>query len=327
MLILSAADVARALTMCEAIEAVRRGFIELSAGSAQVPLRASLDAARHDGVTLVMPGYLAETDALAVKVVSIHPRNSVLDLPLIHALVLVIEPTTGRVRAAIEGSSLTALRTGAASGLATELLARRDAHTAAIFGAGRQARTQLLAVCAVRPVRRVFICAPRAAAVAELIAEMQPQLPDVELLAASSRSEALREAEVICAATNSAQPVFAGVDLKAGAHINAIGAYQPTMREVDGATIARAAKIVVDERKAALAEAGDLLQAIDEGIICAADIHAEIGEIAAGRRPGRERDDEITYFKSVGNAAQDVAVAAAICARAAALALGVEVAL
>jgi ornithine cyclodeaminase/alanine dehydrogenase-like protein (mu-crystallin family) len=327
MRILSAADVARALTMREAIEAVRRGFIELSAGSAQVPLRASLDAERHGGVTLVMPGYLAETDALAVKVVSIHHRNSVLDLPLIHALVLVIEPTTGRIRAAIEGSLLTALRTGAASGLATDLLARRDARTAAIFGAGRQARTQLLAICEVRPIRRVFIYAPRASAVAELIAEIGPQLPEVELLMASSSSEAVREADVICAATNSAQPVFAGVDLMPGAHINAIGAYKPSMREVDGVTIARAAKIVVDERQAALAEAGDLLQAIDEGIIRAADIHAEIGEIAAGRRPGRERDDEITYFKSVGNASQDVAVAAAIYARASALALGVEVAL
>jgi ornithine cyclodeaminase/alanine dehydrogenase-like protein (mu-crystallin family) len=327
MLILSAVDVARALTMREAIEAVRRGFVELSAGSAQVPLRASLEAGRHDGLTLVMPGYLSETDALAVKVVSIHHRNSALSLPLIHALVLVIEPTTGRVLAAIEGSSLTALRTGAASGLATELLARRDAQTAAIFGAGRQARTQLLAVCAVRPIRRVFIYAPRASAVAELIGEIGPQLPEVELLAASSSSEAVRAAEVICAATNSAQPVFAGVDLKPGAHINAIGAYKPSMREVDGVTIARAAKIVVDERQAALAEAGDLLQAIDEGIIRAADIYAEIGEIAAGRRPGRERDDEITCFKSVGNASQDVAVAAAICARASALALGVEVAL
>lgn len=325
MRILRADDVARAVSMCEMIGAMRAAFIELSAGRAAAPLRSAIDLDRHAGVTLVMPAYLSSLESLTVKIVSVHGRNAGRGLPLIHGLVLAIDPATGQPRAIIEGGSLTALRTGAASGLATDLLAGKDAEVAAIFGAGRQAQTQLAALCAVRAIRRVYVFAPRRQAVDRFIAGMKCVLPDVELIAAASAAEAVHAADVVCAATTSSEPVFDGADLKPGAHINAVGSFKPEVREIDGATIARASKIVVDERGAALAEAGDLIQAINEGILHADGIYAEIGEIAAGSRAGREDPDEITFFKSVGNAVQDAAAASVICARAESLGLGLEI--
>jgi ornithine cyclodeaminase/alanine dehydrogenase-like protein (mu-crystallin family) len=312
--------------MRDAIDAVRRAFIELSTGSANVPLRIALPQAKHDGVTLFMPAYLRDSESLAVKVVSIHNRNAERRLPLIHAIVVVIDPATGQPVAAMEGGYLTALRTGAASGAATDLLARSDAEVAAVFGAGVQARTQILALAAVRPIERFWIYARRRENVEALIAEMQPRLgSSIELLAAESPSQAVREARVVCAATTSSTPVFDGEDLLAGAHVNGVGSYTPEMQEIDSATLRRASKIVVDSRAAALAEAGDLIVAIERGEMRIEDVYGEIGEIAAGLKAGRENDEEITYFKSVGNAAQDAVVAQAIYQRALQENLGIEI--
>lgn len=324
MRLLSRCDVQRALSMRDAIEIVKQAFIELSTGRADIPLRTALPQPEHEGLTLFMPGYLSDSGALAVKIVSIHNRNSQLNLPRIHALIVVLDPATGQPVAAMEGGHLTALRTGAATGVATDLLARQDAEVAAIFGAGAQARTQMLAVAAVRPIKRFWIYARRRETVGALIADMQPQLPSVELLAADSPIQTVREADVICAATSSPAPVFDGNDLKPGAHINGIGSYTHEMQEIDCATLRRASKIVVDQREAALTEAGDLMIAIERSEIRATDIYAELGEIAAGLKAGREQQDEITYFKSVGNAAQDAAVAQAIYQRALTEKLGTE---
>lgn len=325
MRLLTRSDVQRALSMHEAIPLIKQAFCELSTGRAIVPLRTVLPQEKHDGVTLFMPGYLPAAEALTIKVVSIHHRNPEQNLPLIHALVLVMEPRTGRPVAALEGGYLTALRTGAASGVATDLLARNDAEVAAIFGAGAQARTQILAVAAVRSIQRFWIYARNAEHVQSLMAELRPQLADsVELLAAESPAQAVREAQIICTATSSATPVFAGADLQPGTHINSIGSYKAEMQEVDCLTLQRAAKIVVDEREAAFSEAGDLMTALAQGAIQASDVYAELGEIAAGLKAGRESEGEITYFKSVGNAVQDAAVAQAIYQQAVAMNLGVE---
>ena len=311
MRVLKLSDVQQALSMREAIEIVKQAFAELSLGSALSPLRLAIPQAKHDGLTLFMPAYLENADALAVKIAAIHNRNSELGLPRIHALVAVMDPQTGQPAAVMEGGYLTALRTGAASGAATDFLARSDAEVAAIFGAGKQARQQVLAVAAVRSIKRFWVYARRPEMAEALIAEMQSQVT-AELRVASSPADAVRDADVICAATNSRTPVFNGHDLKPGTHINAIGSYTHEMQEVDFATLRRASKIVVDQRQAALAEAGDLILAINRGQIRAEDIYAELGEIAAGRKPGREQEHEITYFKSVGNAVQDAAVAQAV---------------
>ncbi len=326
MRLLTRTDVHRSITMRDAVDVVKRAFSELSTGHADVPLRLALALPKHDGVTLLMPGYLSDLESLAVKVVSVHNRNAKRNLPRVNAVVIVIDPGAGQPVALIEGGSLTALRTGAASGVATDLLARQDAEVAAIFGAGVQARAQMLAVAAVRPVKRFWIYAPRRDRVDEMIAEMRSQLDtSIELLAADSPSQAVRDALVICAATTSSIPVFDGADLQPGAHINGIGSYKPDMQEIDCLTLKRASKIVIDSVESALAEAGDLLVAIERQEIQPSDIYAEIGAIVAGLKPGRENQNEITYFKSVGNAAQDAAVAHAIYQRASRENLGVEI--
>ncbi len=326
LLMLSAEDVRRAVPMAEAIEIVKDAFAQLSTGKATVPLRTQLPVEKHGGVTLFMPAYLSESGALGAKVVSVFPRNLDRGLPTIFAIVIVVDSETGCPVALMDGTYLTALRTGAASGAATDFLARRDARVAAIFGAGAQARTQLLAVCTVRRIERVWVydvVRERAEAYAAEMRGLGPIPTDIRV--ASSPAEAVREADIICTATTSSTPVFNGEDLRPGTHINAIGSFTPQMQEVDETTIRRASKIVVDSRSACLAEAGDLIIPMSRGIISEKDIYAEIGEITAGLKPGRERDDEITYFKSVGNAVQDVSVARRVLEKAREMGLGKEV--
>jgi alanine dehydrogenase len=313
MRILSRTDVQHALSMQDAIPMVRDAFAQLSTNQATVPLRVPVPIRKHDGVTLFMPAYLHSSDALAIKIVSVHNQNPAKGLPLIHALVVVIDAATGKPLAAMEGGYLTALRTGAVSGVATELLARRAARVAAVFGAGVQGHTQLRAISAVRPLELAYIFDAVPGKAEQFVREMsgQPDLPR-ELRAASSPTQAVRDADIICTATTASHPVFSGKDIKRGVHINAIGAYTPQMQEIDEETLKRADKIVIDSHSGAMAEAGDLIIALEKGAIKPEDIYAEIGEIAAGKLPGRQSDDEITFFKSVGNAVQDASVARAI---------------
>lgn len=324
--ILSGLDVRQAVTMVDAIQAVKQAYIQFSAGQAVVPLRTPVPVKRHSGVTLFMPAYLAASDALGAKIVSVFPGNRELDLPTIHAVVIVVDSQTGRPTAVMDGTYLTALRTGAASGVATSLLARPDARVAAIFGAGAQARTQLEAICTVRHIEQVWVYDSLPQAAQAYVHDMQGRgwpIPH-SIAIADSPYQAVSQADVICTATTSTAPVFDDSDLKAGVHINAIGAYTPEMQEIPAATVARS-RIVVDSRSASLAEAGDLIIPLRQGLIRETDIWAEIGEVAAGNVPGRRSDEEITFFKSVGLAAQDVAVAEMALCRATELGLGVEV--
>ncbi len=323
--VLSKQDVQQAVPMREAIEIVKGAFAQLSAGRAVVPLRTQLPVERYEGVTLFMPAYLSESDDLGVKIVSVFPRNLEMGLPTIFALVVVVEAATGRPLAVMDGTYLTALRTGAASGVATDLLAREDSRVAAIFGAGAQGRTQLLAVCEVRDIERAWVYDVNAQAAERYAQEMagKGRVP-ADLRVASSPAEAVGEADVICTATTSNTPVFADGALKPGVHINAVGSFTPEMQEVPGQTVQRA-RLVVGSREASLSETGDLIIPIRRGLIIADDIYAELGEIAAGIKPGRESAEEITLFKSVGNAVQDVSVARRVMEQAQRLGLGVEV--
>jgi alanine dehydrogenase len=323
--VLSKQDVQQAVPMREAIEIVKDAFAQLSAGKAVVPLRTQLPVERHDGVTLFMPAYLSESDDLGVKIVSVFPGNLEMGLPTIFALVVVVEASTGRPVAVMDGTYLTALRTGAASGAATDLLARKDARVAAIFGAGVQGRTQLLAVCKVRDIEKVWVYDVSPQAGEKYAQEMagKGRVP-ADLKVTSSPAEAARGADVICTATTSKTPVFADGDLKPGVHINAVGSFTPEMQEILGQTVARA-RLVVGSREGCLAETGDLIIPIRKGLITEDHIYAELGEIAAGIKPGRGSAEEITLFKSVGNAVQDVSVARAVLTQAEALGLGIEV--
>lgn len=301
--ILSGDDVRRALSMPAAVEAMRSAFSQLSGGSARVPLRIALAAPA--GTTLVMPARLEESGDLATKVVSVFGGNAARGLPAVTGVVLLLDAETGLPLAVLEGAAVTALRTGAASGLATALLASDEASVLTVFGAGAQARTQIQAVRAVRSIREVRVLA-RTRASAERLAD---EIEDVDARAWTDPGEAVRGAHVIVAATNSRTPVFRGDVVEAGAHVNGIGSHTPDMREVDGALVARA-RLVVDSRESALAEAGDLIHPLREGLIDESDL-SELGEIVRGERPGRASPDEVTLFKSVGNAAQDAAFAGA----------------
>jgi ornithine cyclodeaminase/alanine dehydrogenase-like protein (mu-crystallin family) len=314
--------------MTDAIAAVRDAFVALSAGRAVVPVRTAVPLPSEGAVFLAMPASLPGRPAMGAKLVSVLPENPRAGRPIVQAVVVLMDPRTGSAAAVIEGTGLTALRTGAASGLATDLLARRDAGIIALFGAGAQARTQLEAVCAVRDVTQVRVVArtPGPAETFARWAREQPWIRGATVLAASSPEAAARGAEIVVTATGSATPVVPGHAIGAGAHINAVGAFQAHTRELDSDVVARSV-IVVDSRVAALAEAGDLVIPLGEGRISGAETWAEIGEVAAGRHGGRRTPQDTTLFKSVGNAVQDLAVGALALERAVASGRGTRVSL
>ncbi len=299
-------EIRGAVTMPRAIRAVADALVELSTGRALVPPRTSLEIAGLRTTALVMPVYLPGPKRIGLKLISLCEDNPAKGLPFAQALTIVMDAERGTPLAVLEAGHLTAVRTGAASGAATDALARRDARVAAVFGAGVQGRTQLEAIAAVRPLRKAFVVDTDRRAAAAFAEEMGRALAlDVE---PADPSSALREADVISTATTSTGPVFRDGDLKAGVHINAVGSYKPHVREVPGETIRRAG-LFVDDRRAALEEAGDIIIPLREGLIDESHIRAEIGEVLAGLKPGRRSDDEITVFKSVGNAVEDLAVA------------------
>lgn len=309
--VLSSADVRQSLPMADAIEGMKTAFAQLSTGKTVVPLRGRVDVARHQGTTLVMPAFLEETDDLAVKVVSIFPLNAARGEPVVYAMALVLDASSGRPLAMLDGGALTAIRTGAGAGAATDLLARPDAAVAAIIGSGVQARTQLEAVCTVRRITEVRVYSPNLAHAVAFADEMRGVGPiPARVQAVSDADTAVRDADIVCAATTATEPVFNGASLKPGVHINGVGSYAPNMQEIDADTVRRAL-VVVDSREAAGAEAGDLIVPLQTGLIGSDHIHAELGEIIVGRKPGRGYAGQITFFKSVGVAVQD-AVAARI---------------
>lgn len=327
MLILNATEVRQALPMKDAIAAMKDAYASLSDGTAVAPLRTRLQIPSRDALSLFMPAYMKKdsTEALAVKVVSLYPSNPPRGLAYIQAAVLAFDPDTGRAIALLEGSILTAIRTGAGSGAAIELLARNDSKIVAIFGAGPQGKTQLEAACSARKIETAYIYNPtreRAETFARELAG-QGNIPK-EIRIANSPKEAIENADIICTATGSTKPVFDDKDVKPGTHISAIGAYTPEMQELPIETVARS-RIIVDSRATVMEEAGDIVKAMKAGAITESNIHAELGEIVLGKKPGRQSEDEITFFKSVGNAVQDAAAAQVALKNAHAMKLGVEV--
>ena len=305
----SADDVRKALNMPRAIAAMREAFQLLSREEVQAPLRLHLDIQEYQGVELVKPVYVPALKQIGIKVISLFRNNHLLGLPLSHAVMLVFDAATGVPQAIMDGDSLTAIRTGAASGLATDLLARQDARILAVFGAGLQARTQIEAILTVRAVQKVYIFDRDHLRAQKLAEDFQDRKkPEVEVTEDLSK---LKEVDIISTATTSKIPVFSDDFISEGVHINAIGAFKPDCREVPSETIGRA-KVVVDQREACLKEAGDLLIPMTEGIITTEHLHAEIGEIILGSKSGRESEQEITLFKSVGHAVQDLLAAGVV---------------
>ncbi len=328
MLILNADDVRRCLPMSECIEAMKWGFGLLAEGRAVVPLRAQLPVAPHAGTTLVMPAFVDggdHPDALTVKVVSVFDKNPGRDLARIQAAVLVLEPETARPVAVLEGSTLTGIRTAAASGAATDVLARDDSRVLGILGAGVQARTHIEAVCCVRPVDEVRVYSRRASSVDQLIEDLSSHewLPR-NIMAVSTPGEAVHEADIICCTTTSHEPVFDDADVAPGTHINAVGSYQPHVVEVPEATVVRA-RVFVDDVESAWEEAGDLLQPLAAGAISKSHVLADMGQLVRGAQDGRTDDEQVTLFKSVGLAVEDAMAARVTLDNAQVLGLGQRV--
>lgn len=321
-ILLGAADVRRALSMPDAIEAMKAGFADLSAGDAIVPARTYIPLDEYDGNALFMPGYSEGQGLYAVKVASIHRANKQRGLEAVQALVLLFDAATGRLEALLDGRSITAIRTAAGSGLATRLLARDDAKVVVILGSGVQARSHLEAVTCVREIEHAY-CMGTSIAKAEPFAFEASMDLGIRVTATDDRS-VLREADIICTTTTATEPLFGLEEITRGVHINAIGTHRPEDAEVGGDVVAES-KLVVDQVEACLKEAGDILRPIKDGLISRDHIHAEIGEVAAGLKPGREEADEITLFKSVGNAIQDLAAAAMAAKDARRLGLGREI--
>lgn len=327
MLILNADDVRKALPMSEAILAMKKAYASLSDGTAVVPLRTRLPIPGSEALSLFMPAYVDSQDgnALAIKIVSLFPTNPSRGLAYIQAAVLVIDPATGQAMALLEGSSLTAIRTGAASGAAIDLLARPQSRVVAVFGAGAQGRTQLEAACTARRVETAFIYDADLIKAQTFAEEMRGRgsIPK-DVRVASNSKEAVENADMICTATTSLKPVFDDRHIKPGTHISAVGSYTPEMQEVPAGTVQRA-KVFVDSRSAALEEAGDLIQPMRAGLFDESHVCGELGEVILGRISGRQSDDEITCFKSVGVAVQDAMAAQVALNNAHRMNIGTEV--
>ncbi len=297
--IIGAAQVRKLVPMPDAIEASRRAFSAAARGEITGPLRTSLSRER----VLVMPAEHSSGSAV-IKVISLRPDGRAHGLPSIGGGVLWIDGPTGRIAAMIDAAALTALRTGAASGLATSLLAPPSSRVLAMLGAGDQAADQVAGVCAVRPIREIRVHSRRRPRSEELRDRLRLAYPGVAVDAAESARRAVRGADVICTATRSAQPLFEAGDLAPAAHVNAVGSYRLDMCEVPPEAFRRAAVVVIDQLQAALAEAGDLVQALDGGYLHRADV-IEMGQLLTG---GAAHPAGLTIFKSVGIAAQDWAV-------------------
>lgn len=308
--------------------AMRWAFTAWSQGIAIVPPRLHISLPEGDRMSLIMPAYIPKSpdgsvpEALVVKELMVSPANPLLGLTPFQGGVLMIDPETGVCNALLEGVTLTALRTGACSGLTSDLLARPDAATVAIIGTGPQAYSQLEAVCAVRNIQTAWICSRSRANAEQFAAELagKGSIPE-QIIIAESAKEAVRNADIVCTATSSQNPLFEYRDLKPGAHINAIGSFRANMQELSAETVYRS-RLFVDNRAGVQAESGDFLIPMQMGLIDASHILGEIGDILLNCVEGRRDANELTLYKSVGLGVQDAAAAAVALARAEAQQIG-----
>jgi len=293
-------QVKKLLQMNEAIELMKNAFIQITNKTVTIPQRINLDMPAVNADSLIMPVYSSDEKKYGVKIVSLNQDNPSKNLPFIHALMILFDAENGKPLAILDAENLTAIRTGAASGLATKWLSNTKSSITAIFGAGIQARYQLRAMCEVRNLKTVLLFDKIQSKAQSFKDEMKYELDlNIEICADQNK---LKDAQIICTATTSSVPVFDDKFISDGTHINAIGSYQPDKREIPSATVARS-NIFVDSRDACLKEAGDLIIPKNEGIELEV---TEMGEVLQNKKSQRSSEEEITFFKSVGNAAQDL---------------------
>lgn len=314
VVILGPEEVRAALPLSACIELMVQTMAEVSAGGAALPLRTVMQVPGGENRLGVMPGWLARPEALGAKLVCLYPENPRRGLSSHMGVVLLFDPATGALRGLLDAAEVTAIRTAAATAAASRVLARRGAGDLAILGTGEQARTHLEALSIVHALSRVRVWGRdrrKAAAFAEAARTYCP----VAIESCAEANDAVRGADLICTTTSSPEPVLEGAWLSPGAHVSLVGASVQTSSEIDSEGVCKA-RYFVDYRPSALAQAGELKRALDAGLIDEAHVLGEIGEIHLGRLPGRLRDDDITIYKSLGIAAQDLAAADAALAAA-----------
>ena len=305
MVILNKKQINKMVSMNEAIEAMKTAFIQLSNGEAIIPTRLSTDIPKKNATSLVMPAYSLESPYYTVKIVSVNYANPQKGLPLLHSSVQVFDASKGNMVATLDGESITAIRTGAASGLATGMLAKKDSKVGAVFGTGVQAKSQVEAILNARNLEKILVFS-RTKKSAELFCNV---IYDTFSIKASiGNKDLLKETDVICTATPSKKSLFDHEDLSPGVHINAIGSFKPYMQEIPVETVINS-KVIVDRIESCRVEAGDLIIPVEQGKWSFDMVHGELGQLISGEVSGRDPDGEITLFKSVGNAIQDLALA------------------
>jgi ornithine cyclodeaminase/alanine dehydrogenase-like protein (mu-crystallin family) len=313
VLVLSRSEVEARLDLDELIDALATAHAELSAGQVSMPTRIAAHVAERDAILAAMPAYLPSAGALTAKLVTLFPENAGSALPTHQAVIVAFDPETGEPRALLDGTAITAIRTGAGSALSARLLAREDASVLALLGSGVQARSHARAFARVRRLDEIRVAARDRSRAEALAAELAAEL-GVDARAVSDYEEAVRGADLVAAATHSAEPVVERAWLRPGAHVTSVGV-NPRGREL-AAEVVRDALVVVESRAAALAPfpagSNDLLWPIRDGLVDEGHVHAELGEIVAGTRPGRSSPEELTLYKSVGIAVQDAAAAAIV---------------
>ena len=325
ILILKESDISSMITMRDIIEADKEALSIYSSHKSNIPLRSNLNVPEYNGQCLFMNGYAAPAKALGVKIVSVYPENINKNLTSVPATMVLVDAETGVVNSLIDGTYLTRLRTGAISGLATEILSRKDSKIFALFGTGGQAVTQLEAVLTVRNIEevRVFdVFKERAKDFAKKMSDKFSKKFNVKIIAAESSDAAVDNADIITTVTTSKKPVFDANKVKKNVHINGVGSYTPEMVEIPGDILVKANKIYVDTRDGAINESGDLITPIKDGLITIEKINGELGEVINGLIKGRESDDEMTFFKTTGSAVLDLVAAQKIYEKAKAKGVG-----
>jgi ornithine cyclodeaminase len=317
VLVISRREVEALLDLDELIEALAVAHADLSAGRASMPTRIAAHVDDRDAILAAMPAYLPSVGALTTKLVTLFPTNAGSRLPTHQAVIVAFDPANGEPLALLDGTAITAIRTGAASALSVRLLAREDASTLALLGTGVQARSHARAIARVRRLSEIRVASRDPETAAELARELSGEL-GVETRPAGGYEEAVRGAGLVAAVTHSPEPVVQREWLAEGAHVTSVGV-NPHGREIAGEVV-RDALVVVESRAAALAPfpagSNDLLWPIRDGLIGEEHIHAELGEIVAGTKSGRSSDGQLTLYKSVGVAVQDAAAAALVLRKA-----------
>jgi alanine dehydrogenase len=307
MLLLSEKQVQDLIDIDELIATLEQAHIQCSTGRAVMPVRLVVPLPQIHGRITSMPGFLNDDIALGMKVITYFQDNPKRGLPAILATIMLFSVETGKMIAVMDGSYITAIRTACASAMATRALANRETPVLGILGAGVQARAHIQALSRVRKLQQIKIYSPSGISATKIRKDMESDI-GFGVKVAASAEDAVKHSDIVVTVTTAKEPILKSEWLNAGIHINAVGSHRPDLREVDGATLARA-KVVVDSREAIMTECGDILLALKEKSIPEDVIHAEIGEVLAGMKSGRESAGEITLYKSVGIAIQDVATA------------------